>query len=251
MSKAYSRHIKLERVLNFRDIGGYRTGDGRTVAWRRVFRSGTLIRITPADATCLTEEIGLNFILDLRSGLEIQKGICPLSETGVKYHNLPLMTDGGNREEEERLFGQMTSMGEFYLYLLETPDFGQKIVVALEVIAGPDKHPLVFHCSAGKDRTGILTAILLSVLGVADKDIIEDYTLSNLYMEELTKRFRKDPEMAKLTGHLPSYFWEATAESMELFLDTLKHDYGSVTQYLCTQGMEPALAENLKKALLV
>jgi protein-tyrosine phosphatase len=170
MNETYSRHIKLERVLNFRDIGGYPTREGRTVAWRRVFRSGTLIRMSPGDSTRLTEEIGLNFVLDLRSGLEIQKGICPLSPTLVNYHNLPLMTDGGNREEEERLFGQMTNMGQFYLYLLETPEFGQRIVAALEFIAEPDKHPLVFHCSAGKDRTGILTAVLLSVLGVADKD---------------------------------------------------------------------------------
>ena len=104
MSEAYSRHIKLERVLNFRDIGGYTTVDSKTVAWRRVFRSGSLIRITHDDSTRLTEEIGLNFILDLRSGLEIKKGICPLSEASIGYYNLPLMTDSGNREEEERLF---------------------------------------------------------------------------------------------------------------------------------------------------
>ena len=250
MSEAYSRHIKLERVLNFRDIGGYTTVDGKTVAWRRVFRSGSLIRITHDDSTRLTEEIGLNFILDLRSGLEIKKGICPLSQTSVGYYNLPLMTDSGNREEEERLFGQMTNMGQFYLYLLETPDFGQKIVAALEVIAEPVKHPLVFHCSAGKDRTGILTAILLSVLGVADKDVIEDYTLSNLYMEELTKRFRRDPHMAKLTGHLPDYFWEATTESMELFLTAVKNEYGSIEGYLESSGADSTLPKRLKEALL-
>ena len=251
MNEAYSRHIKLERVLNFRDIGGYRTGDGRTVAWRRVFRSGTLIRITPADATCLTGEIGLNFILDLRSDLETAKGICPLVQSGIGYYNLPLMTDGGNKEEEDRLFGQMTNVGQFYLYLLENPEFGKKLVANLEIIAVSDKHPLVYHCAVGKDRTGILTAALLSVLGVNDKDIIEDYTLSAPFMKILLSNFENDPELVKEHGHLPSYFWEATAESMELFLGTLKHDYGSVTQFLFTQGMDPALAEDLKKALLV
>ena len=250
MTETYNRHIDLESVINFRDLGGYPTTDGKTVAWRRVFRSGNLTKITPGDSTRLTEEIGLNFVLDLRSDLETKKGICSLSPASVDYYNLPLMTDDDNREEEERLFGQMTNMGQFYLYLLETPDFGQKIVEALEVIAESNKYPMVFHCAMGKDRTGILTAILLSVLGVADEDIIEDYTLSGPYMKEIVKNFDNDPEMKEMTGHLPSYIWEASAESMEFFLSTLQRDFGSITEYLIIQGMAPTLAEKLKKALL-
>ena len=250
MVESYSRHIKLEKVINFRDIGGYPTRDGNTVAWRRIFRSGDLTRMSPSDNNHLAEEIALETVLDLRSGIETQKGICPLSQAGVGYYNIPFMTDGGNREEEERLFSKFTNMGHFYLHLVKRPEFGNSILKALELIAERDNHPLVFHCAVGKDRTGILTAVLLSVLGVADKDIVEDYTLSGPYMEQLDMSSDKDPEMAEAIQHLPAYFWEASPESMALFLAALQQEYGSVTDYLYAQGAKSALMENLKKVLL-
>ncbi|MGD9143228.1 MAG: tyrosine-protein phosphatase [Dehalococcoidia bacterium] len=251
MTETYNRHIGLESVINFRDLGGYATRDGKTVAWRRIFRSGNLAELSPADSARLTEELSLKAILDLRSDMETAKGICPLSQSGVHYVNLPLMTDGGNREEEDRLFSQMTNLGQFYIHLLGHPEFGKGLVETLEFIVERDKHPLVFHCAVGKDRTGILTAILLSVLGVTEEDIIEDYTLSAPYMVGLLEEFNSNPELVREHGHLPAYFWEASAESMELFLSTLQREYGSVEEYLYAHGAKPALIEKLREVLLV
>jgi len=250
MTESYSRHIKLEKVVNFRDIGGYPTRDGHKIAWRRIFRSGDLAKMSPGDEHHLSREIVLKSVLDLRSDEETKRGICPLSKADVDYNNIPFMTDGGNREEEDKLFAQFTNMGQFYLHLVRRPEFGKCILEALELIAEAENHPLVFHCAVGKDRTGILTAVLLSVLGVTDKDIVEDYSLSGPYMEELMSSFDDDPEIAKSIQHLPAYFWEATPESMKTFLESLQREYGSVEDYLYAQGAESALVENLKKALL-
>ncbi len=237
-------------MINFRDLGGYPARDGYTMAWRRLFRSGEFRNMTGNDLDRLTGEIGLTSVIDLRSNLEVERqGIGLLSETDIRYHNISFIA-GGNREEDERLFRELTNMGEFYLHLVRKSEFGERIVAALEIIAEPENHPLVFHCAIGKDRTGILAAILLSILGVEDEVIIEDYTLSTPYMEELLGRINSDPEMAKHIKPLPDYFWKAVPESMSLFLSTLRREYGSIGDYLKAQGTEPSLVQRLEKALL-
>jgi protein-tyrosine phosphatase len=250
MAELHSRHIGLKSVTNFRDIGGYRTQNGNSVAWRRVFRSGEFGHLTRNDFQRLTEEIGLTSVIDLRSTLEIERqGIGLLSESDIRYHSVPFFT-GSDRAEDEQLFRKLTNMGEFYVHLVRYKDFGKRIIEALEVIAEPENHPLVFNCAVGKDRTGILASILLSILGVGDEDIIEDYSLSGPYMEELLKQINSNPKMAEAIKPLPGYFWKAAPESMTLFLSTLRKEYGSTKGYLESLGMEPSLVGRLERALL-
>jgi protein-tyrosine phosphatase len=148
------------------------------------------------------------------------------------------------------MFQEFSNMGEFYLSLVRHKEFSRRVVEALKIIAEPENHPLVFHCAVGKDRTGILAAIVLSILGVADADIIEDYTLTAPYMEEIIKRMNNNPETAKIAKQLPGYFWKAVPESMALFLSTLQREYGSVRGYVEAQGAEASLSRRLKKSLL-
>jgi len=228
MAEKYSRHLRFASVSNFRDIGGYRTRNGGTIAWRRVFRSGEFQHLTGNDLQRLKEEIGLASVIDLRSAMEIERhGIGLLSEADIKYHNISFIADGGDRKADERRFKEFKNMGEFYLDLMPQKEYGQRIIEALEVIAIPENHPLVFNCAVGKDRTGILAAVLLSVLGVEDEDIIEDYSLSGPYMEELLKKINSDPKASQAAQPLPEYFWKASPESMALFLNTLCEEYGS------------------------
>ena len=250
MTDLYSRHLNFEQITNFRDIGGYPAWDGRTIVWRRVFRSGEFRHMTRNDLHQLTRELGLTSVIDLRSSMEVEhQGIGLLSECDIKYHNVSFLA-GGKREEDERLFRECTNMGQFYLHIVRKSGFGVRIVTALEIIAEPNNHPLVFNCAIGKDRTGILAAILLSVLGVEDEVIIKDYSLSTPYAEELEKRTKSDPKMAEAVKPLPAYFWEAAPESMALFLTTLQREYGSVRGYLQDQGVEPSLIQRLERALL-
>jgi protein-tyrosine phosphatase len=152
MVEQYSRHIVFESVPNFRDIGGYRARDGYTITWRRLFRSAELGKMTDSDFKRLREEIRLNSVLDLRSKPEIERqGLGLLSKADIRYHNVPFIT-GTTREEDEKLFQKLTNMGEFYIHLIRQKTFGKCIKEALEVIAVPENHPLVFHCAIGKDR---------------------------------------------------------------------------------------------------
>ena len=252
MVEQYSRHIIFESVSNFRDIGGYRTRDGYTVAWRRLFRSGELRNMTQDDFKRLTSELGVVSVIDLRSGSELEnngKGL--LEGSDIKYCNIAFMTDDDDPEANDNRYAHCTNMGEFYLEMARQKEFGQKIVEALEVIADPMNHPIVFHCAVGKDRTGMLAAVLLSLLGVAENDIIEDYALSEPYMDELLARLKNNlPKSGGPPMDIPEYFWKATPESMTLFLSTLRHEYGSINGYLEHMGMEPSLVGRLESALL-
>jgi protein-tyrosine phosphatase len=252
MTHSYSRHINFESVLNFRDLGGYRAQGGRTIAWQRLFRSGELHHMTSHDITRLKEEIRLRSVIDLRGSVQQELlGVGPLNEIGVKYYSIPLsiITDRVNDRGKE-LFRDFSNSGEVYLYRVRNKEYGRRIVDALEIIADPENHPLVFHCNAGKDRSGILAAIVLGVLGVPDEDIIIDYTLTAPYMKEFINRWNNDPRTAEVHKNLPEYQLKASPESMALFLSTLNKEYGSVRGYVMAQGAEASLIHRLEKALL-
>ena len=249
---SYPRHIKFESVLNFRDLGGYRTGEGQMLSWRRLFRSGELHHMTERDITRLKEEIRLRSVIDLRRPTRLQQfGVGRLNEVGVKYYNIPLITlSDSDRDKERVIFKDFSNQGEVYLYRIRHEEFGIRVVEALEIIAEPDNHPLVFHCNAGKDRTGVLAAIVLGILGVTDEDIVEDYALTALYMKEAISRWNNDPEMAEVLKTLPEYRLAAPPESMALFLSTLNREYGSARGYVEAHGVEVSLIHRLEKALL-
>jgi len=250
MTEKYSRHLRFDSVTNFRDIGGYRTRQGYTIAWRRVFRSGEFARITRSDLKRLMEEISPASVVDLRSQFEVERqGIGLISEAGIKYHNICFMTDDDPGANASR-YAHCTNMGEFYLEMARQKDYGKRIIEALEVIADPKNHPIVFHCAVGKDRTGMLAAVLLSLLGVAEKDIIEDYALSEPYMDELLAKLRNNPGENGGVLPIPDYFWKASPESMALFLSTLCKEYGSMNDYLTAHGAASSLPKRLQKALL-
>lgn len=244
-----AREIEFEGILNFRDLGGYAASGGRQVAWRRVFRSGGLWDATPADALRLRQDIGLMSVLDLRDKPEIEKNASGTATAGLSCYNVPLSTDKGNADAVQSV-RDLGSTGAVYLLTMKNEAYVRRLVECLRVMAEA-AHPLVFHCSAGKDRTGVLAACLLSVLGVSDSDIIMDYTLSGPYVARHIERLSRDPEAAKFLRSLPAFMHEASAESMELFLSTMERDHGSIREYLLSHGADESLFKRLERALLV
>ena len=247
MKQKYSREIDFEGVRNFRDMGGYHTKTGRTVSWRQLFRSGYLHYMTERDSRRLKDEIKLTSVIDLRSDKELtqRKEVNLLRDAGIKYFNTPF------RSFNEELSHNFANMGEVYLSRIRHEGYCKPMIDALEIIAEPENHPLLFHCGAGKDRSGLVAGFVLSVLGVADGDIIADYILSASYMPDLVTRLMKDPETPEDVKILPTYTWEATSESMRWFLSSLKREFGSAREYLEMHGAEKSLFGRLEKALLI
>jgi protein-tyrosine phosphatase len=248
------KHINFESVPNFRDLGGYRARDGRAVAWRRLFRSAALHSMSRPDIARFKEDIRPRVVIDLRSPREPikQRELSLLGEVGARYHNVPFRPDSAAYlRQETELFRDATDMGELYLCRIRPPEFGKRLVDSLELIADRNNHPLVFHCSAGKDRTGVLAAMLLAAVGVIDEDIIHDYTLSAPFIPAIRDRLTNDPAASPELKAQPDFQWEASAETMARFLALLRLEYGSAVRYLEAQGADNSLPQRLEEALLV
>lgn len=254
MAEKYSRQISFEAINNFRDLGGYRAKDGRTTAWRSLFRSGALLRMSERDKVRLKEEIGLKAVLDLTNPTEQRKKqeTSLLDEIGAKYYNIPFRPDNDSfYSEEVKIYKYAADISEVYLNRLKKKTFGKQLVRALEIISDRENYPLLFHCGAGKDRTGILTAFVLSLLGVADDDIATEYSLTDPFMESIRVRIVNDPATPQAIKDLPDFAWRAKPESMHLLLNTLRQKYGSIQGYVEFMGGDESLIENLKNALLI
>jgi len=206
------------------------------------------------DIARVQEDIRPRAVIDLRTPREStkQREISLLGEVGARYHNVPLQPASTDYvKQETELFRDVTDLGELYLYRLRQPKFGKGLVDSLELIADRSNHPLVFHCSMGKDRTGVLAALLLAAAGVIDEDIIHDYTLSAPFMPALRDHWRNDPAAPPEVKEVPDSHWEASAESMTRFLALLGGEYGSAAGYLEAQGAGHSLPQRLEEALFV
>lgn len=256
MDNSQSRLIEFESIFNFRDLGGYKAKDGQKTAWRRLFRSGELHHMSGSDVNRFTDEIRIRSVIDLRdakSGENLETG--EIKNLDIQHFSIPLnIISGGNKqyddEEETQIFKGFTNCGEIYLYRLNDKDFGQQLIQVLEIIANPDNLPLVFHCSAGKDRSGVIAAMVLGILGVDDSDIVDDYAQTGLHMDKIIHRWNKEPVFAEIMSNLQPYQLEAVPESMETILSGIYREYGSTRQYLLTNGAEETLFTRLEKALL-
>ena len=251
MASTSQRHIEIDFVGNLRDLGGYKTRDGRQVAWRRLFRGGELRHASLSQVLQLRDEIGLNTVLDLRGLMEIRpERVAFLKSVEISYHNISLEGEEGSAAPEGDLFNRFSNMGEFYLWMLRSDGFNRQLIRALELVADPTHHPILFHCAVGKDRTGILAAFILGILGVSDEDIIADYALTEQSMPALIERLKADERTVSMVTDLPAYFWQAAPESMETMLVTINQEYGSIREYLTSHGVNHGLFTRMEEALL-
>ena len=158
-----TRHHAFEGCFNFRDIGGYPTSDGRQIGWGRYFRTGRQDRMTEQDLERV-KSLGIRTQIDLRRPEEVrEQGRGPLETLGATYHNIAVIPEGGT-DQLSRLVGDSGISGRRYLGYLE---FGPESWHRLfDIFAKAGSQPILIHCTAGKDRTGVSTAFLLSVLGV-------------------------------------------------------------------------------------
>ena len=244
MTEAITRRILLEGCANFRDLGGYPTADGRTVKWRRLFRADAPNTLTEADVQSVTGDLGISAVIDLRNSDEVLtdgRGLLALS--GIGYHHFPFIerrglpppTDG---EDSER------RLTEIYQWMLHNS--GTLMAQAFTTLSHEINHPAVFHCSAGKDRTGVLAATILAVLGVRREDVIADYLMTNDVIDDILARIKKMPgfENSTRAGQM------VQKVAIEKFLDAAETEYGGAEAYLRRQGVQQSTIDSFRASLL-
>ncbi|MFG1697582.1 tyrosine-protein phosphatase [Nonomuraea sp. NPDC049309] len=219
------RHIEFTNLCNFRDVGGYRAAGGRAVKWRRLYRADSLGWLAGDDLDAY-RALGVRSVIDLRHPFEVEKaGRVPESECPL-YLNLPIEGRRWDLTPYTEEVGVPRYLADRYLEITE--DGVANLRAALETIAQADNAPVVVHCAAGKDRTGVLTALVLSLVGVHDDDIVADYALTGL----ATERFIADWK----TRHPDAMVWPgfglAPPEAMRLFLADMNARHGGIERYV-------------------
>ncbi len=241
------RLVALSGAFNFRDLGGYPTRSGRVTRWGRLFRSDTLHELTSEDVEIL-RTLGLATIVDLRTSRELGRtGRGPMASEPVAYRNLSVI-----REDDGEAMASPASPGQElssrYLWYL---DGGREALVeALTLVAEPARLPLVFHCAAGKDRTGVLAALVLDILGVEPDVVVADYVVTAGRMELILGRYRSDPDLASRMAKVPSDRFSVEADTMERFLAVLHQQFGGARAWATASGVDSRALNRLDDLLL-
>lgn len=244
MTSAATRSLAFATMFNFRDIGGYEGLDGRTVRWQRVYRADSPHRLD-GDDEAVFATLGVRTVIDLRRPHEVDTYGRIRPADGLEYHNIHLEHQDWNEIPYQPDQGAARYLADRYHDLTEQATAG--FVAAIALLAQERTAPAVVHCMAGKDRTGLVCAMTLSLLGVRDTVIAEDYALSTAGSERLLAWLRTQTGNDHL---VPVPFFTCPAEAMQTFLTEFRQRHGSVEGYLRAAGLPADRIEALRANLL-
>jgi protein-tyrosine phosphatase len=222
-----TRHLNLAGASNFRDLGGYPGKDGRLTRWRQLFRSNHLGLLTDDDMAMLSE-LGLKSAFDLRGAEERLPTMC--RHEGIAVHSLPIEPVTMAVLRERLATGKPLSADETAEIMRESyRNYVRHNTASYKTLFThllDDAAPLVIHCTAGKDRTGFASALILKALGVSDNLVVEDYLLTNrFYRRNESGTITDLPEVVRgVLGSVEASFLIAA-------LDTVRADYGDLEAY--------------------
>ena len=227
------RHLFSTSTLNTRDLGGYPTASGEHTRYLRFLRSDAPINIKDSEVEFLISN-NITTVIDLRSLEEIGVYPCFFSgKQGFDYHHCPLFGSGNIPTEENEIPG-------FYMDMLSNSDV---IYSAMKTIADADGGVL-YHCTAGKDRTGVISALLLSLVEVPLSDILADYQVSHTYIRPMIEMIREHRPA------LPAWVGRSNPEYMESFLSEFLKKHQSVQAYLRHIGLSDVEIGRIKLKLV-
>lgn len=247
------RLVALDAVHNFRDLGGYPVLDGArltgTTRWGVLYRADGLYRLTDADIE-VVRGLGLRSVLDLRSQPELdERGRFPDHALEVAFHHLPII----DATWDHSSVAADIDATEFLVWAYDDmiAQGSERFAAAFATLAQPGALPAVFHCAAGKDRTGLLAAFVLSAAGVPREVVLRDYELTGEGMARMKAWVQREfPEMAELMADTPSAFLAAVPAALDRVLDRLSTEHGSVGGFLEAIGVGAATLATITAQLV-
>jgi len=236
------RQIPLRGSTNFRDLGGYATADGRQLRWGRVFRSDSPARLTDADLADIAK-LGLRVVCDLRRDDERADAPSRLAgdlpgEATPEVLHLSAGPRGHSGVLRQMLEDDATTAADLHAnmcglysaYPIENRDVWAELMARL--IA--EDVPLLFHCAAGKDRTGFAAALVLSAVAVPRETIFEDYALTNELWRPVLRETGEEIGMPRFTPEVSDVLLRAHPEYLQAAFDSIEREFGDVAAYLRT-----------------
>ena len=228
------RMIKLQGALNFRDLGGYSTKDGKQVKWGKIYRSAEINNLTTSDLNML-DHLAINYVMDFRGPAEVATAPDKIPTHAVRV-SLPYGSENvGDRMKMMKMMSSASTGDSIMLpFYTNIESFGKRYKPVFEVLLkNANDSAILFHCTAGKDRTGIGAALILYALGVDERIIINDFLASNYYRKPDNERMRG---MLVNTYHMNPAVVEDVLGVKEKYLlatfETIRSKYGSMDNYL-------------------
>lgn len=222
-----NRDVVVSGSFNTRDLGGYRTKHGN-LAWKKTFRSGNMGHVDPSGIATL-RQLGVTRVIDLRSQKERDAEPDPFrSEDGIELIAIPLFDDLNPHQQP-----QGNELLDLYLNALETQ--GAVFTEVLRKI-GESQDAVLFHCTAGKDRTGLIAALALSLSGAAADDIIQDYAMTTVCLKPLLGTLEKTAEKLNLSKADYMPMLECNPSTMRKTLDWLDDNFDGAEGYARSHG---------------
>lgn len=254
-----SRLLPFSGAKNFRDLGGYQTTDGRTVRWGLLYRSDMLSRLTKADHKFLLS-LSIDRIIDFRTDWEKQENPDRLPDgMDARLVEIPILDSSTKvwRDAREEMASNLKNLDPIESMILTNTELGSLFTPEfrkfMQEVLSASGRPVLFHCTAGKDRTGFASAIILRMLGVPQETIMNDYLLTNEYLVPgykwslLLMRLLKGKRfLQKIRGFMlahPSYLSAA--------FDVIDREHGSFENYVRNGlGVSERDIERLKELYL-
>ncbi|QBX55963.1 tyrosine-protein phosphatase [Nocardioides seonyuensis] len=225
---------RLEGALNLRDLGGLVGSDGRRVRRGRMFRSEYPGFADLADGAAV-RSLGLRTVVDLRRGTEMSFECVPWAEHGVDHHRFPLSAGG-----------ESSWRARYHAYLTSRPD---TVVEAVRLVTTAAAHPVLFHCAAGKDRTGVVAALVLLVLGVSEEEVVADYVLTETSLDLVLERLASAGPYAEMLAGSSLDDQLPRARNMQGLIDWLA-ERGGAREWLQANGLSHGHLETFREQVL-
>lgn len=238
-----TRQAAATVLANFRDVGGLPAADDRQIRSGRLFRSDSLQELGDGDITNFVDRLGIRYIIDLRTAEEsVQQGRGPLGSYPIGYLNVPLVdVDAPSGPPGKVVLTQ-------YLQHL---DHDPNLPLAVEMVAHTVRLPTVVHCAAGKDRTGVVLALVELLLGVPEEHVVADYMRTAANIELVLARLRRWPRYAGNMAKLPAETYRCEEHVIRGLLDELSRRYGGTVGWARQRGIGPDVVQQLRDRLLV
>lgn len=248
MTGKRERELSIDGMANVRDLGGLVTRDGKRVKAGVVVRSDNPKGMTAQGHIDLVAVIGPRTLIDLRIQVEVEHDGYVIKDDSVTVMNFPMLPLSGVTQEQIDA-GAFDNLVDDYMGQIEIN--GDSVLNALRLIASNEQHPIMYHCTAGKDRTGIVTAMLLDILGVDHESIAADYHLTTANMVPIIERIRNAP-VYKENGlaYAPDWIFSSDPETMLAFLARMTEKYGNAEGWALQRGLTPAEIDAIREHLL-
>ena len=234
-----SQKIPYNGLLNTRELGGMPLKDGSVFPAGLFIRSGAPCFFT-ADGASFLKSIGVKTVIDLRAPVEIERDGNPYKEDpSITFYNIPLFVGDPSADSDPTMeFLRTHHLGDFYVLMLN--ELGDRVVKILNILRTHTEGICLFHCAHGKDRTGVIAAILYILAGASREDIVLNYRVSYDYAKHFL-----DPLIAKKSDDM-KHVLRSDAINMEILLDYLEKEYSmDVSRYLLKNGMTSEELEGL------